>query len=136
MQKFNVVKDDNDDDGLLEELGGLEDDDEEEPVKEEEAVEESSACLYNEQFRRKLAEYRRQAKQSAFAAQTVESNLDAIFSQFQVFTQQRHKISLEEINEFEAEESSDEVSKAKNCLASSVFSQLNPFSQFVIEEIV
>lgn len=43
---------------------------------------------------------------------------------------------MEEINEFEAEESSDEVTKAKTCLISQIFSQLNPFSQFVIEEIV
>ena len=45
-------------------------------------------------------------------------------------------MSLQEINEFEQEESKDDIEFAKNCVISKIFSQLNPFAQFVIEEIV
>lgn len=46
--------------------------------------------------------------------QTVDGNLEALFSNFQVFKQQRHKISLQEIEQFDAvPESTDEVEMAK-----------------------
>jgi hypothetical protein len=40
---------------------------------------------------------------------TVQSNLDGLFDNFQVFTQQRHKVSLKEVNEYVEEESKDEI---------------------------
>ena len=91
---------------------------------------------YNDDFKQQLAAYRRAKEQDSSQQQTVESNLTSLFSNFKVFTQQRHKIQLEEINEFQPEESISEVEKSKNSLAAQIFSQLNPFSQFVIEEIV
>lgn len=63
--------------------------------------------------------------------------MDAIFSNFQVFKQQRHKISLDEIESFETSiEDCDELEKTKQGLVSQILSELNPFAQFVIEEIV
>jgi len=51
-------------------------------------------------------------------------------------TQQRHKVKLNEINEFKSEpiNNGEEIS-AKNSLISSIFSQINPFAQFVIQDI-
>jgi len=43
---------------------------------------------------------------------------------------------LKEINEFQPEETKDDVEIVKNGLIAQVFSQLNPFAQYVIEEIV
>ena len=45
-------------------------------------------------------------------------------------------MSLQEVDDFVPEYSNDEVEMVKHGLVSQLFSQLNPFSQFVIEEIV
>jgi len=51
-------------------------------------------------------------------------------------TQQRHKVKLNEINEFKSELiNATESISAKNGLISSIFSQINPFAQFVIQDI-
>jgi len=39
-----------------------------------------------------------------------------------VFTQQRHKVCLKEINEYQVEESKDEIECAKNGIITQVFS--------------
>jgi hypothetical protein len=45
-------------------------------------------------------------------------------------------VSLQEIHDFQPEESKDNIEIIKNGLLNQVFSQLNPFSQYVLEEIV
>lgn len=135
MQKFKFDAAPGQDDDVLEELGGLEDDDEEEDLEQQETREDT--VFFNDQVKRELEAYRQMKQQNVMQQQTVERNLDAIFSNFQVFKQQRHKVQLEEIESFEtAAESADEMELAKQGLVSQLLSELNPFAQFVIEEIV
>ena len=137
MKKFKFEAAPGQDDAILEELGGLEDSEEEEkPVSTAEVKENSSPKYYNAQIKKELEAYRQVKLENKFAKPTVESNLNQIFCNFQVFTQQRHKVSLQEVDDFVPEYSNDEIEMVKHGLVSQLFSQLNPFSQFVIEEIV
>ena len=63
--------------------------------------------FYNTDFKKELEAYRQIKKQTMLQEPTVESNLDQIFSNFQVFTQQRHKVSLNQLNDFVPVDSKD-----------------------------
>lgn len=81
-------------------------------------------------------DYREQERLNKLNRKTVESNLDKIFENFKVVTHQRHKIDLEKIRSFENEKKNDdeeeEEHQNKFGLVKSIFSHINPFSQFVI----
>ena len=73
---------------------------------------------------------------------TAQSNLDEIFKNFRVVTQQRHKIKLNQVNTFNQqpivtknEEDGSEKIDTNGSLIASVFSQINPFAQFVIQDV-
>lgn len=48
--------------------------------------------------------------------QTADSNLEGIFSNFKVFKQQRHKISLQDVKAYEIDESGTEIEQARKNL--------------------
>ena len=64
-----------------------------------------SEKLYNDHFKQELETYRMLKKSVSSQEKTVEGNLDGIFESFQVFNQQRHKVQLAEVNNFEQDES-------------------------------
>lgn len=72
---------------------------------------------------------------------TAQSNLNDIFKNFTVVTQQRHKVKLNEVNRFNQQPiaSLDEDGNSKidinGSLITSIFSQINPFAQFVIQDV-
>ena len=68
-----------------------------------EEAEEEEVKYYTEEFRAEIEAYRSKVATENKHKKTVKTNLDSIFQNFQVVTQQRHKISLEQINEFDAE---------------------------------
>ena len=61
---------------------------------------------------------------------TAESNLERLFENFNVVTQQRNKVDLEMITNFKT--STDAV---KDSLVASLFAQMNPFAPYVLEEM-
>lgn len=63
---------------------------------------------------------------------TAESNLEALFSNFKVVTQQRHKVDLDVVNNFVQEEGTD----IRKSLIPSIFAQVNPFAQYVIHDLM
>ena len=72
---------------------------------------------------------------------TAQSNLNEIFKNFTVVTQQRHKVKLNEVNQFnqqpiaQADESGTTKIDTNGSLITSIFSQINPFAQFVIKDV-
>lgn len=92
---------------------------------------------YNDDVREQLRLYREKRDQESLQtqAQTAEGNLNEIFQNFQIVTQQRHKIKLDQIRDFTAEIQNDKKLDARNSLISAVFSQINPFAQFVIQDV-
>lgn len=90
--------------------------------------------LFNEEFKAELGAYRERRKQEMAMTQekTAESNLEALFSNFKVVTQQRHKVDLEVVKNFE-EPADGGVSDS---LIPSIFAQVNPFAPYVIQDIM
>lgn len=88
----------NNDDALevLDELGGDSEEDEEEMAmrerEEEETKEEEKVIYFNDSVKEVLSHYRRNKDHvlQDKTKRTVESNLEDLFSQFNVKTQQRH----------------------------------------------
>lgn len=114
-------------DGLdLEELGGLEDSDDEEVAPQKH---------FNDNFKMKLQNLRAQKQQQQFQQRSVETNLEQLFSSFQVVNQQQSKMNIEQINLFNDPEYVAEEPK-KEKLISMIFSEINPFSSFVIQEMM
>ena len=72
---------------------------------------------------------------------TAQSNLNEIFKNFKVVTQQRHKVKLNEVNQFNQQpistQNEDGTTKfdTNGSLITSIFSQINPFAQFVIQDV-
>ena len=72
---------------------------------------------------------------------TAQSNLDEIFKNFKVVTQQRHKVKLNEVNKFDQEQIATKDADGnyqfdtKGSLITSIFSQINPFAQYVIQDV-
>lgn len=72
---------------------------------------------------------------------TAQSNLDEIFKNFKVVTQQRHKVKLNEVNKFNQEQIATKDADGnyqfdtKGSLITSIFSQINPFAQYVIQDV-
>jgi hypothetical protein len=115
MQKFEAAP--TDDDGLLEELGGLEDSDEEEEEQPVEVQkEEEDSAFFNDKVKKELQAFRQMKKVNMMNHQTADSNLEQIFSNFKVFKQQRHKISLQDVKEFAVDETGSEVEQARKNL--------------------
>ena len=118
-------------------FGALEDDEALEDEEAEEVLQEP-VKYFNDSIKEKLAVYRENKRMERLQNQkmSVESNLERLFQNFQVVTQQRHKVKLHEINEFQSEPiSNGEEFSAKQSLISSIFSQINPFAQYVIQDI-
>ena len=100
----------------------------------------SQGPRYNEDVKNQLKRYREQKELQMQQTQqpTAQSNLEEIFKNFQVVTQQRHKIKLDEVNTFEQAAIVKDDSKTvetQRSLISSLFSQINPFAQFVIRDV-
>lgn len=110
-----------------------------EALEEDEEPEEEEVKYYTEEFRAEIEAYRAKVATENKHKKTVKTNLDNLFQNFQVVTQQRHKISLEQINEFDSEmapKQQEEGVTAQNNLAAAIFSEINPFAQFVIQDIL
>lgn len=84
--------------------GALEDDEQLEDEEVEETQQEPIK-YFNDSIKEKLALYRQKKSMEMLQnqSQSVESNLERLFQNFQVVTQQRHKVKLNEINEFKSE---------------------------------
>jgi len=84
--------------------GALEDD---EQLEDEEVGETQQEPIkyFNDSIKEKLALYRQNKSMEMLQNQSlsVESNLERLFQNFQVVTQQRHKVKLNEINDFKSE---------------------------------
>ena len=110
-----------------------------EALEEDEEPEEEEVKYYTEEFRAEIEAYRAKVATENKHKKTVKTNLDNLFQNFQVVTQQRHKISLEQINEFDSDmapKQQEEGVTAQNNLAAAIFSEINPFAQFVIQDIL
>lgn len=85
-------------------FGALEDDEQLEDEEAEEAQQEPIK-YFNDSIKEKLALYRQKKRMEMLQNQSlsVESNMERLFQNFQVVTQQRHKVKLNEINEFKSE---------------------------------
>jgi len=62
---------------------------------EDDEPEEEEVKYYTDDFRAEIEAYRSKVAIDSKNKKTVKTNLDNIFQNFQVVTQQRHKISLE-----------------------------------------
>ena len=108
-------------------MGALESEDDEEDEEEEK-------IYYSPEFKQEILDYREQERLNRLNRKTVESNLDKIFENFKVVTHQRHKIDLEKIRDFEDDTQVEGEGENPNKfgLVKSIYSHINPFSQFVI----
>lgn len=100
-----------------------------------------TSVYFNDDVQQQLKLYKEQKKQFMLQNNqpTAQSNLEEIFKNFTVVTQQRHKIKLNEVNNFTSGPiiKPDEAKKidTDGSLISCIFSQINPFAQFVIKDI-
>jgi len=104
---------------------GLDDEPEEKP----------SVQYFDDNMKQQLAFYRQSKKQHMQdnKIQSAENNLQDLFKNFQVVTRQRNKIDLKAISQFSEE---DDSSKPEQSVVCQVFSQINPFAQYVVQDIL